>query len=79
MSWSERAWQKWLAVAQVIGRFQTALLVGILYFVVVPVFSLVRLADPLRLRLYKVKRQAKTYWQPRDPRPLELRDLRRQG
>ena len=75
----DRVWQFYKKIAQRIGRFQTILLVTILYFVAVPVFSLVRLLDPLRLKLYQQKRKAQTYWQPRPPMPKTLPELRRQG
>jgi hypothetical protein len=75
----ERAWQGWLKIAHKIGRFQTMLLVGLLYWLVVPLFSLVRLADPLRLKAGRTKNQTATYWRPRPQGTPTLMQMRRQG
>lgn len=75
----KQAWQTWKRVTGRIGRFQTQVLVTVLYFVVVPVFSLIRFADPLRLKLWKQKRHAPTYWLPRAEVANDLKTFRRQG
>ncbi len=75
----DRVLAAWKRITQPIGRFQTQLLVTVLYFVIVPVFSLIRLVDPLRLRLWKQKRVATTYWRPRAPVVHDLKTFRRQG
>lgn len=74
-----RIWRGWKNIAQKIGRFQTQVLVTLLYFVAVPVFSLIRLRDPLRLKLWQQKRLAKSYWQKRAPASQDIKDFRRQG
>jgi hypothetical protein len=42
------------------GRVQTFILMTIIYFLVVPIFSLVRFSDPLKLRL---KKKSTSYWE----------------
>jgi hypothetical protein len=39
----------WLAFARLVGRFNTALVLTVIYFLVLPLFAIWRLADPLRL------------------------------
>jgi hypothetical protein len=53
----------WMTGAAAIGLVVTPILFTILFIVVLPVFSLIRLGDPLRLR----KSKRKTYWE--DPKP----------
>ena len=52
----------WMKIVRPIGIFQTWLIVTAVYVVVVPVFSLKRFTDPLRLRL-----RGDSYWEPRKP------------
>lgn len=43
-------WRGWVAVAHLIGKFNTALILTLLFVVLVPIFSLWRLKDPLGLK-----------------------------
>ena len=51
---------KWKRFANRMGKIQTFILMTIIYFLIVPLFSLVRLSDPLKLRL---KKNDATYWE----------------
>ena len=54
----------WMKMGFVLGVVMTTVLMSLLYFIVVPVFSLIRLKDPLRLRL---KRDSEdSYWEPHE-------------
>ena len=55
----------WMTAAMAIGLVVTPVLFTVLFIVVLPVFSLIRLGDPLRLR----KSNRQTYWE--DPKPHE--------
>jgi hypothetical protein len=55
----------WMTGAAAIGLVVTPVLFTVLFIVVLPVFSLIRLGDPLRLR----KSNRETYWE--DPKPHE--------
>ncbi len=43
-----RLWELWKRVARVIGYYQTKILLTIIYFLVIPFFSLIKFKDPLR-------------------------------
>ncbi len=51
---------KWKRFANRMGRIQTFILMMIVYFLIVPIFSLVRFSDPLKLRL---KKKSTSYWE----------------
>jgi hypothetical protein len=51
---------KWKRFANRMGRVQTFILMTIIYFLVVPIFSLVRFSDPLKLKLNK---KSTSYWE----------------
>jgi hypothetical protein len=51
---------KWKRFANRMGRIQTFILMTIIYFLIVPIFSLVRFSDPLKLRL---KKKSASYWE----------------
>lgn len=55
----------WMTVAMWMGMVMVPLLLTVMYFVVLPVFSLIRFKDPLRLKL----KQGGSYWEK--PRPYE--------
>jgi hypothetical protein len=50
----------WMSVAFFIGGIMTVVLLSILFVVLLPVFSLIRFADPLRMRL---KPPGESYWE----------------
>lgn len=43
-----RLWEGWKRLARIIGHYQTKILLTIIYFLVIPFFSLIRFKDPLR-------------------------------
>ncbi|UCH96530.1 MAG: hypothetical protein JSV88_06690 [Candidatus Aminicenantes bacterium] len=51
---------KWKRFANRMGQIQTFILMTIIYFLIVPIFSLVRFSDPLKLRL---KKKSTSYWE----------------
>lgn len=53
---------KWKQFANRLGKIQTFILMGIVYFLLVPFFSLIRFADPLKLKLDK---KSASYWEPK--------------
>ena len=53
----------WMSAAMCIGMVMVPLLLSVIYCVVVPVFSLIRLKDPLRKNL----RKEGSYWEPHKP------------
>ena len=64
---------KWKRFANRMGRIQTFILMTIVYFLVVPIFSLVRFSDPLKLKL---KKKSATYWEPKKPVDTSLEKMR---
>jgi hypothetical protein len=48
----------WKRFAAILGRAQTFFLMTVIYFVIVPIFSLVRLRDPLGMKLH----ESGSYW-----------------
>lgn len=65
-------WNAWKRFAKVLGRIQTMILLTVIYFVIIPIFSLLRLKDPLKKRLI-----GESYWQPFKSRPLTLENFQR--
>jgi len=53
----------WKAFAHGLGRFQTVLILSLVYFLVVPPFSLIRFWDPLRRR----HGDGRSWWEPMEP------------
>jgi|SaaInl7_200m_RNA_FD_contig_31_1313960_length_1014_multi_7_in_0_out_0_1 hypothetical protein len=70
-----RAWNRWLRIAGVIGDFQARVILSLFYFVIVLPFGLaVRLfADPL-----KIKGQPDTTWSDFVPRAQTIDEARKQ-
>ncbi len=48
----------WMTAATTMGKIMTPVLFTLLYVVILPVFSLIRLKDPLRIK----KKACQTYW-----------------
>jgi len=65
-------WNRWLVLAQKIGKFQSRIVLTVVYFVIVLPFGLgVRLlADPLRIRRRSV--QAQSNWSARQTSDVDL-------
>ena len=64
---------KWKRFANFMGRIQTFILMTIIYFLIVPFFSLMRFSDPLKLKL---KKESATYWEPKKPVDTSLERMR---
>ena len=56
-------WRGWVKVAHAIGKFNTALILTVIFFVLLPFFSLWRLKDPLGLKAM----DDDTTWIEREP------------
>ena len=52
----------WMKIGFFLGVIMTTVLMTILYCIVVPIFSLIRLKDPLRMKL--IKDRSASYWEP---------------
>jgi low affinity Fe/Cu permease len=64
---------KWKRFANHMGRIQTFVLMTIIYFLIVPFFSLVRFSDPLKLKL---KKKSTTYWEAKKPVDTSLERMK---
>jgi len=53
---------KWKKFALKIAKVQTFILMSVIYFLLVPFFSLIRFSDPLKL---KIKEKKDSYWEPK--------------
>jgi len=67
-------WERWKRIAHRLGVWQSNLILTLVYFVVIPLFSL--LAGKKRLRL-KPDSRATTYWEDVKPLPHSMEDARR--
>lgn len=63
----------WMSAAMLIGRVMTPLLLTVLFLLVLPWFSLIRLGDPLRKKL----RRTGSYWEDCKPYPSTLERMQR--
>jgi hypothetical protein len=61
---ARRLYVAWMIMGMVLGAGMSIVLLSLMFFLVLPVFSLIRLNDPLRL-----KRRDASYWEV--PRPHE--------
>jgi hypothetical protein len=58
----KRTWERWKAIAHVIGNFQARLLLSVFYIILTPIFALiVKGKDPLDLR----SGNRESYWRQR--------------
>ena len=64
---------KWKRFANRMGRIQTFILMTIVYFLIVPIFSLVRFSDPLKLRL---KKKSTSYWETKNEIDTSLEKMK---
>lgn len=67
----KRFWEGWKKKAAAIGRFQTKVIMTVIYFIMVPFFSLKRFTDPLGMS------KKHSGWVPRPHKNNTLEDLRR--
>ena len=63
----KKFWQGFKAVAETIQWFMTGVMCTVLYFTVLPFWSVMRFSDPLRKKL-----GADTYWEPHVNSPATL-------
>lgn len=63
----------WMSVAVVIGTVVTTLLLSLIFFIMLPLFALIRLKDPLRLKLGTEP----SYWEDHKSDEVTLERMRR--
>jgi hypothetical protein len=63
----------WMTGAMYAGMVTTFIMLTVLFVTVLPAFSLIRLADPLRLKV----RQTGSYWEQSSPHETTLERMRR--
>lgn len=68
----KKIWAGWKKFAQVLGKIQTTILLTLIYFLIIPFFSLLRLKDPLCKRL-----EGLSYWQAFKKRPNTLEEFQK--
>jgi hypothetical protein len=64
----------WMTGAMYLGMAATTILLSVLFVILLPFFSLIRLADPLRLRM----KSSGSYWEDPTPHEATLERTRRQ-
>jgi hypothetical protein len=67
---------KWKRFANKLGKIQTIILMSIIYFLIVPFFSLIRLVDPLKI---KIKKKSASYWEPKEEIGISIDDMKLLG
>lgn len=65
-------WAAWKRFAYILGKIQTTILLTLIYFLIIPFFSLVRLKDPLSKRL-----GGSSYWQAFKKHPTTLEQFQK--
>ncbi len=68
-----RVYVGWMSVAVVMGMVMTPVLFTVLFLVLLPVFSLIRLKDPLRLK----RRNCSTFWEDSVPHEASIERMKR--
>ncbi len=63
----------WMTGAMYLGTVMTTVLLSVLFVILLPVFSLIRLADPLRLKM----KSTGSYWEDPSPHEATLERTRR--
>lgn len=71
--WSVRLYVGWMTVGVTLGKVMSTVLLSVLFVTVVPLFSLIRLTDPLRKRLGGTE----SYWEEHPACEPTLDRLRR--
>ena len=69
----KRLYVVWMTGAMVLGVVTSTILLSVLFFVLLPLFSLIRLKDPLRFKL----NSAGSYWEEHKPYEATLDRMRR--
>ena len=63
----------WMTGAMYLGMAMTTVLLSVLFVILLPLFSLIRLADPLRLK----RKSSGSYWEDPSPHEATLERTRR--
>lgn len=63
-----RIYVVWMTFGMALGTVMTTVLLTVMYFLVLPIFTLIRLKDPLRKRLHREG----TYWETHTPHEATL-------
>ena len=71
----KRVWLGWKRFAHKLGVAQTYIVVTLFYWLIVPIFSLIRLQNPLRLR----PRDDRSFWIERKPTDNSLERAKQQS
>ena len=71
----KKIWQGWKKFAHKLGIAQTYILVTLFYWIIVPVFSLIRFWNPLRLK----QADDRSYWIERKPTDNSLERANQQS
>ena len=58
----------WMTAAMYMGAVMTTVILSVLFIVLLPIFSLIRLKDPLRYKLGGTD----SYWEDHEPHPATL-------
>lgn len=70
----KKIWAGWKRFAHRVAAVQTYILITLLYGLIIPFFSLIRLGDPLRLRT----KSCTSFWIERPKREPGLEQVRQQ-
>lgn len=68
-----RVYVGWMLVGAAMGMVMLPLFLSVLFFFFLPVFALIRLKDPLRLKL----KRGGTYWEKHDPHEATIERMQR--
>ena len=68
-----RVYMGWMTMAQAMGSVMNVVLLTLLFIFFLPVFSLIRLKDPLRFR----RNATGSYWEPARPHEATLERMAR--
>ncbi len=71
----KKLWQGWKKIAHKIGVAQTYVIMTLFYWLIVPVFSLIRFQNPLRLR----QPADRSFWIERPPADNSLERAKQQS
>jgi len=61
-SWGKSLYVVWMTGATYLGTVMSTILLSVVFFVLLPVFSLIRLKDPLKVKL----KETGSYWEDHD-------------
>ncbi len=65
---------KWMDFAHFMGKIGTFVFMSVIYFIFVPLFSLVRFKDPLKL---KIDKNAESYWLDKEPLDTSIEGMKK--